>query len=985
MIRPDRTGHRKCKTEYESLPVREIFFKIILFAAVHFFRYIFRPACEKHNRSPERTVAMDRRISALSKILEGFVLCFITVIIFLIIRAFIPSGEPGEASIGSFDSVPFNEGWIMEAEGNVSPVTLPAKTDYKPGTVITIRNTLPDSISDGMTLMFRTSIEDIYVYIDGVARASYASSGFKRMAYHLPSAYVVAGLGNTDAGREIEVRVTVKDKGVINGVRLSSGNNAWFKIIRDNIAITVIASIVSILGLVTVALYLLFYKRAAVGKSVLYLGLLMTDMGLWSLSESRLRQIVFERPSLSTYFAYFSMELAGVLACMFLNEVQAGKNNKRYLLLESLMSLQIIINIILVLTGVAELYNTITFSHMWFIVGIVLIIYNIITDIVRKQTGDYIFVLAGMAVFILFVILELANFYVNPFRSFGAYICTGLLFLLIFTLVQETKRIYKLRLDKSLSDAANKAKSDFLARMSHEIRTPVNAVLGMNELILRESRDPDITEYSENIEIAGRSLMDIINDILDLEKIERGKLDIINSDYDPSYVINDACTMIEKRALQKGLTLKIHVDRELPVRLKGDEKRLRQILINLLTNAVKYTEKGQVILTVNLIKAEDSKAYLNISVKDTGIGIRPEERDKLFESFTRLDDPKTRNIEGTGLGLSIVSRLLDMMGSRLEIESIYGVGSDFYFDLTQDITDAAPVGDYEKHMTSRRIDKREDKYLYAPDARILVIDDRPMNLAVVRGFLKNSGMVIDGASSGEEGILLMRAGHYDIVFFDHMMPGLDGLETYHQCLKEGILSNDFPAVMMTANAIEGTGNEYLEAGFCDYISKPFTSDELTKIIARYLPQDMVSYRSVGRTASAGKEDPAVKLSETAVTDETGDPSYTGSSDLVDFTKGLKACMNDNSVYKTVIDEFLKEQNDVLLKKAYEAKDWDKYRVTVHSLKAGANYIGAGQLHDLAYECESALKRGDTGYAENNHLKLLALYEDTEAFLIARPL
>ncbi len=924
---------------------------------------------------------MDRRISALSKILEGFVLCFITVIIFLIIRAFIPSGDPGEASIGSFDSVPFNEGWIMEADGIVSPVTLPAKTDHKPGTVITIRNTLPDSISDGMTLMFRTSIEDIYVYIDGILRGSYASSGFKRMAYHLPSAYVVAGLGKTDAGREIEVRLTVKDKGVINEVRLSSGNNAWFKIIRDNIAITVIASIVSILGLATAALYVLFYKRAAVGKSVLYLGLLMTDMGLWSLSESRLRQIVFERPSLSTYFAYFSMELAGVLACMFLNEVQAGKNNKRYLLLESLMSLQIILNIVLALTGVAELYQTLIFSHIWFMIGIIMIIYNIVTDIVRKQTGDYVFVLSGMAVFVLFAILELANFYINPFRSFGAYICTGLLILLVFTLIQETDKVYKLRLEKSLSDSANKAKSDFLARMSHEIRTPINAVLGMNELILKESRNPDITEYSENIEIAGHSLMDIINDILDLEKIERGKLDIINGDYDPAYVINDACTMVEKRASEKGLTLKVHVDRELPARLKGDEKRLRQILINLLTNAVKYTEKGQVILTVNLIKTEEAKAYLNISVKDTGIGIRPEDRDKIFESFTRLNDPKTGSIEGTGLGLSIVSRLLDMMGSRLEIESIYGVGSDFYFDLTQDITDAAPVGDYEKHIAARRIEKTEDKYLYAPDARILVIDDKPMNLAVVRGFLKNSGMVIDGASSGEEGILLMRAGHYDIVFFDHMMPGLDGIETYRQCLKEGILSNEFPAVMMTANAIEGVGNEYLDEGFCDYISKPFTSEKLTQILARYLPKDKVSYKSIDRDSNNVKEDVSVKPSDSVSAEGAGIPSDTGTSDLVDFEQGLKACMNDKSVYRTVIDEFLKEQNDVLLKEAYEAKDWEKYRVTVHSLKTGAKYTGAGQLHDLAYECEAALKRDDINFIEQNHLRLLSLYEATETVLL----
>ncbi|MCR5507184.1 MAG: response regulator [Lachnospiraceae bacterium] len=914
---------------------------------------------------------MEKKPSVISTILEAFVLCFLFTIIFLMIKAFIPSDDPGEANTGSFDSEPFNEGWMMETDGSTDPVTIPGKLDLKPGTVITLINKLPDTISDGMTLVFRTSIEDIYIYIDGELRESYASSGFKRMAYHLPSAYVVADIGKKDAGKEIKVMITVKDKGIFNEIRLSSGNNAWFKIIRENMVITVIASIVSILGLLTVALYLFFYKKANFGKSVLYLGLLMMDMGIWSLSESRLRQIVFNRPSLSTYYSYFSMEIAGVLVCMFLNEVQGRKNNKRYLILESLMSLQIIVNVVMAFTGIAELYETITFSHIWFIFGIIVIIYSISADIIRKQTGDYLFVLAGMAFFVLFVILELVNFYLNPFRSLGTYICTGLLFLLVFTLLQETDRIYRLRLEKTISDATNKAKSEFLASMSHEIRTPINAVLGMNELILRETPDPQIMEYAENIETAGRSLMDIINDILDLSKIESGKIDIVNTAYDPALVISDACTMIEKRASQKGLSLKVHIDRELPSKLNGDEKRLRQILVNLLTNAVKYTEKGQVILTVNVLKKEALKAYLNISVKDTGIGIRPQDRDRLFESFTRLDDPKTRNIEGTGLGLSIVSGLLEMMGSELKLESIYGKGSDFYFDLTQEIVDETPVGDYEEHIAKRRSIKKHDGHIYAPGARILVIDDRPMNLAVVKGFLKNSGIVTDGALSGEEGMSLMKENHYDMVFFDHILPGLDGIETYKKCLSEGILSRDFPAVMMTANAVAGAEKEYLDAGFCDYVSKPFTMAELSQVIAKHLPEDMVSYVSQTGSPVRGGDEPEAPGDLTAA-DDTG---------ILDVSAGLKACMNDKQVYLRVIDEFLKEQNDTGLKEAYEKKDWEKYRVTVHSMKSGANYIGAKKLHDMSYDCEAALKQNDRDYIEQNHSDLLALYEETKALIL----
>ncbi|MCR5355818.1 MAG: response regulator [Lachnospiraceae bacterium] len=913
---------------------------------------------------------MDKKAPVISKILEVFVLSFMAVIAFFIIAAFIPAKGSAEANTGSFDSYAYNEGWTIKTDDSESEVTLPVKADCKPGDQITIINILPDDVSDGMTLMLRTNIEDVCVYIDGTLRECYSSSSFKHMSYYLPSAYVVTDIGSADAGKEIKIIITVKDTGVLNEIRLSHGNNAWFKIIRENMVITVIASIVVILSLVTVALYIFFYKKNSGGRSVFYLGLLMADFGLWSLCESRLRQIIFARPSLSQYSSFFTIELSGVLACMFIDEVQERKNHTHYLILESLMSIQIIVNIILSLTGLAELYRTLIFSHFWFVFAIAVIFYNIITDIVKKQTGNYIFVLIGMGIFVLFSVFELINFYINPFRSFGAFICTGLLFLLISTIIQETNRLYRLRIEKTIADAANKAKSDFLASMSHEIRTPINAVLGMNELILRESRDPEITGYSKNIETAGNSLMGIINDILDLSRIESGKLNIINTEYDPAFVIDDACTMIEKLADSKGLKFKIHVDRELPSRLTGDDIRLRQILVNLLTNAVKYTEKGQVILTVNLVKTEGRKAYLNVSVKDTGIGIKPEDCDKLFESFTRLDDRKTRGIEGTGLGLSIVARLLSMMGGKPGFESVYGAGSDFYFDLAQEIADETPIGDYKQHIAQRRTERRQDKYIYAPGARILVIDDRPMNLAVVRGFLKNSGIVIDGALSGEEGILLMKENNYDIVFFDHILPGLDGIETYQKCLKEGVLSKDVPAVMMTANAIAGAADEYLEAGFCGYISKPVTPDELTRIIAAHLPGGTVSLKD--RT-----EAPPVSADDSRSMDDTLSVNGSGA---VDISQGLKNSLNDRSIYLTVIDEFLKEQNDVRLKKAYEEKDWDNYRVIVHSMKAGAKYTGANKLHDLAYECEAALKRNDHEFVKNNHSNLLRSYDEAVSAL-----
>ncbi len=899
-----------------------------------------------------------------------------TIILAIFIRALIAGDTKGEANTGDFGSSTFNEGWRMEGDDPDGSITLPVDVAAPRNEMIVIRNILPDDISDGMTMLFRTSIEDMYVYINGALRENYYSEGFEHMSYYLPSAYLVVPLYSEDSGKEIEVRITVKDKGILNEVRIGYGNNVWFKIIKENITISIIAAIVIVVGIASVFLFFFISRMVRIGSSVFYLGLLLIDMGIWAVSESRLRQVLFARPSLSTYYSFFSIEIAGVLVCMFFNEAQLKRYNVKYLVLETIMSLQIVVNILLSATGLLELYRSVTFSHIWFVIGIVIIIYNIISDIRSGRTKEYVFVLAGMGIFVLFAILEILNFYINPFRSFGAYICIGLLFLFVSAIMQETDKIYRLRLEKSYADAANKAKSDFLARMSHEIRSPINAVLGMNELILRKSRDPDITGYATNIETAGRSLLGVINDVLDFSKIENRKMDIIPVDYDPAYLISDAVKLVNGAAEEKGLSLKVHADREIPSVLKGDRVRLLQIILNLLTNAVKYTNEGRVVLTVDVLFAESDKVRLRFSVKDTGIGIKPEDKDRLFESFSRGDEYRNRNIEGTGLGLPIVSRLLELMDSSLEMESVYGMGSDFYFDIDQGISDAEPIGDYEVHIAGRKSGPESRKYLYAPDTSLLVIDDRPVNLEVVKGFLKDSGIRIVTALSGDEGIELMKKEHFDIVFFDHMMPAPDGVDTYRRCIEEGILTKEDPAVMMTANAVDGARNEYLNEGFTDYISKPITVAELENIIAKYLPEEKVSYRDYDKE-NEKIADPA-KSYEADAQPDADEIIDDRQPELVDINTALKSCMGNKEMYMTVLLEFLKEDNMVRADEAYEAGDWDKYRIDVHSLKSGARYAGAKVLYDMAYNCEAAVKKGDIDFVHRNHDRLKEIYAGTEA-------
>ena len=391
-----------------------------------------------------------------------------------------------------------------------------------------------------------------------------------------------------------------------------------------------------------------------------------------------------------------------------------------------------------------------------------------------------------------------------------------------------------------IANAANRSKSIFLANMSHEIRTPINVILGFDEMILRESSEDSIKGYAANIKNSGRTLLSLINEILDFSKIESGKIEIVPVEYDVKTFINDMLDMIEFRAREKELTIKYDIDSEIPSKLYGDDIRIREIFTNLLTNAVKYTEKGGVTLSVRKIASDDSTVRLHVSVSDTGIGIKDEDKAHLWDSFKRLDEKHNRGIEGTGLGLAITHKYIELMGSSLEIDSTYGKGSDFYFDIDQGIADKTPIGDFNStRWNFRRTVNIYKEGFEPPDAHILVVDDVDLNLAIIKGLLKNSGVRIDTAKSGAEAIEKMRSFKYDIVFLDHMMPEMDGVETLSKIIKDDEIDNKIPIIALTANAISGAQNEYLKYGFDDYLSKPINPAILEKLLIKYLPDDKI--------------------------------------------------------------------------------------------------------------------------------------------------
>ena len=387
---------------------------------------------------------------------------------------------------------------------------------------------------------------------------------------------------------------------------------------------------------------------------------------------------------------------------------------------------------------------------------------------------------------------------------------------------------------------ASRAKSNFLANMSHEIRTPINSVLGMDEMLLRENLEPKQEEYARNIQSAGNSLLSIINDILDFSKIESGKMDIIPVDYEVEKLCRDCYNMVSMRAVDKGLKLSVTGNPKLPSVLHGDEVRVRQIITNILNNAVKYTEKGSVELLIDFEKSGNHHILLKIQVKDTGSGISEENKKHLFQSFERIDEQKNRNIEGTGLGLAITKQLLDLMDGTISVDSEVGRGSTFYVELRQQVVFWIETGDFFGQIQSYRKEKEiYQESFQAPDVKILVVDDVPMNLQVVKGLLRNTQMQLTLAKNGKEALEFVKEEKYQLILMDHLMPEMDGIETLHRIKEQENKNQDTPVVVLTANAIAGEKEKYLKEGFVDYLSKPVRGKELEQVILEHIPWSMV--------------------------------------------------------------------------------------------------------------------------------------------------
>ena len=863
-------------------------------------------------------------------------------------------------------------------DGRREAVAVPGKCEADRGEVVRIETELPQTITEGTYLCVRGSQQDVTVYVDGEQRTHYSTDTTRLFGKDSASAFVFAQLKPEDAGKTVAVETESMSfyTGRLNRVYLGEKMGIWGMIMRENGAVLLVALclfLLSAAAIVVSAAVRIFYKTKI---SLGILGWCTMLASLWVIAESRLRQLLFPNSSTIASMSYIALMLVPFPFIIYINNLQKRRYERLYFAALILVTVNDFICSMLQSLGIVDFVESMVAMIAMIVIMILLALGTIITDWYKKRLEEYRLVAIGCIGIVFSGVLTI--YFMNVFDGdnyIGLPLCAGLSFLLVMASIAASRYVVEAEKEKQKALEANASKVSFLTRMSHEIRTPINTILGMNEMILRENKDIAITEYVNYSQKAGRMLLSLVNDVLDFSKIDSGILHIADNPYSLTEVLSDSYHMLEARAKKKDLAVELNVDKKTPNQLSGDEVAIKQVLANLLTNAVKYTSKGCITLGVSGIYADSGEFSLKITVADTGEGIREEDLGKLYESFSRLDEKKHQNIEGSGLGLPIVKQLVDKMEGEIKVQSVYGKGSLFTVITPQKVLGTAVVGDIREAFRKEEEERvRFRQGFVAPEAKILAVDDNEMNLMVIRGLLKQSQMQVETASGAEEALEKCRQKKYDLIFMDHMMPGMDGVEAMKALHNDKHNPNHVtPVVVLTANAVAGCKDLYLKEGFVDYISKPVDVMKLDRVLRTYLSASLIQdttaeEKKPENAAEADGLSPAKHAADSQIPTGQNEGKRGGAIGPqaaeqglvhIDRAIGLQYCLDDE-LYAQVLESYLEQGQDYKqqLPLYYKEKNWKEYAIVAHAVKSSSLSIGAVTLSDLAKEQEFLGKDGN---------------------------
>lgn len=764
---------------------------------------------------------------------------FCIIAIFIVI-SFIFARAKSDADYSFDDDIIYDwsEDWEVSSGFSIDTVTsLPVLVGVDKGSTVVLKKTLPQKIKKYNCIMIESKRQDISIYIDGVLRKSYTDKGTRLMGNSSPSAVVIAPLYSTDVSGEVKVLVVSNTtySGDIGRIYLGNDMSIILTILKANILWLSLNVLLFIAGLICFFGFFIYRNSFESVQTMLYLFWFGLLASVWCFTQMALRQVFVKDIALLEALGYYCLLILPIPIILFAEELFKNK----YKIVLGICYVATIANFVIQLllqTITIDRFNLYDMQGISKAVIVLTLIVSIVLyakDRISGSINRNIYLVVGLIGLAVFVITDILFASINVDLTDRLFILGALIYIganLINTTIDARKEYEK----KKNAENANMAKSQFLATMSHEIRTPINSVLGMNEMIIRDTNDPVVMEYAQNINSAGNVLLGLINDILDFSKIESGKLELVLYKYETKTLFTDLYNLMDERARKKGLKFEVKIDPKMPSVFEGDMGRIRQIITNFLTNAVKYTDEGKVLLSAT-IKDLETNPTLHVDIIDSGQGIREEDKERLFSSFTRLNEQQNQSIEGTGLGLAITKQLVAMMNGSISVESTFGVGSTFSVDIPQTVIDSTQIGEFNPADGNKGKSGNKFRITFQhPEGKILVVDDNKTNLKVAVGLLKPTQLQVTTATSGDEAIALIKENEYDLIFMDHMMPEKDGIETLHEI--QAIFGNDFrtPVIVLTANAISGMREMYLKEGFNDYLTKPISTKALEEMLVTYI-------------------------------------------------------------------------------------------------------------------------------------------------------